>query len=72
MSKIWRTIGVIFLILGIITLIFTAQAAHHTLDKLYEEIMGHEPDSTRWHLTIGIILAISGFILTFAPFKRKK
>ena len=71
--KKWQIIGVVVLILGIITLLFSVQAAHKIVEEVYEEVMGRESTSARWHITIGIIMVLGGLLSIIIPlFKRKK
>ncbi|HPE84929.1 MAG: DUF3185 family protein [Chlamydiia bacterium] len=69
-QKTWRIVGVIALILGVIALLFSVQAAHKLLEEVYEKTMGHYPSSTRWHMTIGIIMVIGGLVALIFPWKK--
>ncbi len=71
-QKKWRVIGVVVLILGIITLLFSVQAAHKIVEQVYEEVMGRETTSARWHITIGILMVIGGLLAIILPFYKSK
>lgn len=58
--SIFRILGIISFVVGIVLLIFAWNSSHAIADKLSEVTTGRFTGSTMWYMITGIIMLIGG------------
>ncbi len=57
---LFRVLGAVAFIVGIVLLIFGINATQKTGEKIVDEVTGHYTDSTMWYIIGGIALMVAG------------
>lgn len=62
--SIFRVLGTVLFIVGIVLVVFGIVATEKTGEKVINEVTGHYTDKTMWYIIGGIALIIGGAGIT--------
>jgi uncharacterized membrane protein YidH (DUF202 family) len=62
--SLWRVLGLIVFIVGVVLLIFGINATQKVSEKVMEGTTGRYTHETMWYIIGGIVLIIGGLTLT--------
>ncbi len=59
-----RIVGLVVLVIGVVLLVFAYQSSHAPLDQISSVLTGRYTNQTMWYLIAGIVLALTGGLIT--------